>query len=69
MTKEEKIEKVEEAQESIREAISTLKEIDDQEVNTYIVAELKIMLDNEHGFMTSDTNLEEVKTRLEEEEN
>jgi len=63
MTKEQKIDLIEQTQSLIEEAISNLETVDDEEVNDNIIPTLEAILDN-HGRETVDLSLEEVRKRL-----
>lgn len=63
-SKQEAIELLIDAQEAMREAYDKLIEYDlltnDGHTKAYITDHLRIMIDNQHSFLTLDTNLEQV---------
>lgn len=68
LTNREKIEKLREAQEKLFEVIETIEEVfpKDRDVKAYLVDHLRIYASEEHGFMTSDPNLDELIAKIEE---
>ena len=69
LTKEEKIEKLREAQEKLFEVIYAIGDVfpDDADIKAYLIDHLRIYASGEHGFLTSDPNLDELIARIEEE--
>jgi len=67
MTKEEKIEIIDEAQQKLYEVIDLLEPIaeDDSNFRTYWLDHLKIMVGKGHGFLSRDLNLDEVRESIE----
>ncbi len=59
---------IDEAQEKMMEAVELLKmyirETNDQNAKIYIVDHLEIMTYREHGFISSDLNLDDLKDRI-----
>ncbi len=62
MDKDEKIEKLYEAQTKLEEAIELLEEAvgDDANTKAYLIDKLKIYANNNHGFLTGSPNIDEV---------
>ena len=69
MTKEEKLNRIEEAQELLQQTIDTLKPLadDDNYFKHYFLDRLTIMK-GENEFLTQDLNLDEMKERIERKE-
>ena len=73
LTTEERVEKIREAQEHIAEAIELIRDAvhgtDCQaHVKAYILDHLKIMGSRDHGFLSRDTNLDDVTEMIEDED-
>ena len=68
LTKEEKIEKLREAQKKLFEVIYAIGDVfpNDASVQAYLIDHLRIYAAGEHGFLTSDPNLDELIARIEE---
>jgi len=66
LTDEEKVDKLREAQEKLFDAIDLIEKVfpDDKNVRTYLIDHLRIYASDEHGFLTSDPNLDELMNRF-----
>jgi SpoVK/Ycf46/Vps4 family AAA+-type ATPase len=69
---DDRMEKLDEAQAALREAIDLIEEaIDDADLEdhatAYLVDQLKVHLDSSHGFLSDDYNIEKLKEDLREE--
>ena len=71
MSKQELVDLVKEAQEKLLEVIELLdgyvKETDDGNASAYIVDHLSIIASRDHGFCSSDLNLDDIVDRIENE--
>lgn len=69
---EQAIELLRDAQEHLREAVEALDSYyrltQDEGTKAYIRNHLRIMIDEDHGFLTRDRNLEQVISALEEDD-
>ena len=65
MTTEERIEKIDEAQEKMFEVITLLKQacVDDENAKAYLIDYLEIMASNDHFFLCRDLNLDKLRER------
>lgn len=69
LTNQEKIEKLQEAQEKLFDVIEAIEEVfpDDANIKAYLTDHLRIYASDEHGFLTSNPNLDELMSTLMEE--
>ena len=71
MKKEEKLEMLEEAQNKMYDVIDLIEEAiqgSKHQANTeaYLLDHLKIMTSSDHGFLSDDLNLDDLKTQIED---
>ena len=66
LTNEEKIWKLREAQAMLFDVIGAIEAVfpDDRNVKAYLTDHLRIYASDEHGFLTSDPNLDELMNRF-----
>jgi len=69
LTVEEKIWKLEEAQAMLLDVIELIESVfpDNASIKAYLTDHLRIYASDEHGFVTSDPNLSELISKIEEE--
>lgn len=73
MNKIERIEKIKEAQELLYEAVNLIEEAiegtnEESNVRAYIVSHLRIFINDDHGFLSSSLNLDNVIESLQKKE-
>ena len=68
MTRREKIELLRKAQRKLFEVVEIIEEVfpDDRNVKAYLIDHLRIYASGEHGFLTSDPNIDELIEKIEE---
>ena len=65
-TNEEKIEMLQEAQDKLFEVIELIEEVfpNDGNIEAYLTDHLRIFAHEEHGFLSSDLNIDELMARI-----
>ena len=68
MNKEEKIGIIRQAQERLQETIMLLENVfNDDYVHDFLISHLKIIVSNDHDYTSSDLNLDDLVTQINEE--